>query len=91
MVTFPSNFLRRWQWAYGKGPNDAGNRTFYEIPISLISDPSRKHIRQVAPDRRCGQRALRGKEHAMLDIILLALGLGFFALSVGYTIACDRL
>jgi hypothetical protein len=27
----------------------------------------------------------------MLDIILLALGLGFFALSVGYTIACDRL
>jgi hypothetical protein len=27
----------------------------------------------------------------MLDLILLALGLGFFALSVGYTIACDHL
>src|SRR5262245_14960583 len=27
----------------------------------------------------------------MLDIIVLAIGLGFFALSVGYTIACDRL
>jgi hypothetical protein len=27
----------------------------------------------------------------MLDIVMLALGLGFFALSVGYTIACDRL
>jgi len=27
----------------------------------------------------------------MLDIILLAIGLGFFALSVGYTVACDRL
>jgi hypothetical protein len=27
----------------------------------------------------------------MLDIILIAIGLGFFALSVGYTIACDRL
>jgi len=27
----------------------------------------------------------------MLDLILLAAGLGFFALSVGYTIACDRL
>jgi SNF family Na+-dependent transporter len=27
----------------------------------------------------------------MLDIIMLALGLAFFALSVGYTIACDRL
>jgi hypothetical protein len=31
------------------------------------------------------------KEHLMLDVILLAIGLGFFALSVGYTIACDRL
>lgn len=27
----------------------------------------------------------------MLDVILLALGLGFFALSVGYAYACDRL
>jgi len=27
----------------------------------------------------------------MLDIIMLALGLGFFALSVGYAVACDRL
>jgi len=27
----------------------------------------------------------------MLDLLMIALGLGFFALSVGYTIACDRL
>jgi len=27
----------------------------------------------------------------MLDIILVAVALGFFALSVGYTVACDRL
>jgi len=27
----------------------------------------------------------------MLDLILLALGLGFFAVAIGYTIACDRL
>jgi hypothetical protein len=27
----------------------------------------------------------------MLDIIVLAIGLGLFALSVGYTFACDRL
>jgi hypothetical protein len=27
----------------------------------------------------------------MLDILMVALGLAFFALSVGYTIACDRL
>jgi hypothetical protein len=27
----------------------------------------------------------------MLDVILVAAALGFFALSIGYTIACDRL
>jgi len=27
----------------------------------------------------------------MLDIVMLAIGLGFFALSVGYTMACDQL
>jgi len=27
----------------------------------------------------------------MLDIIMLAIGLGFLALSVGYAMACDRL
>ena len=34
---------------------------------------------------------LRRKEHPMLDVIMLAIALGFFALSIGYTIACDRL
>ena len=27
----------------------------------------------------------------MLDVILLAVGLGFFALSIAYVYACDRL
>jgi hypothetical protein len=27
----------------------------------------------------------------MMDILMVALGVAFFALSVGYTIACDRL
>jgi len=27
----------------------------------------------------------------MLDVIVLAMGLGFFALSAAYTYACDRL
>jgi len=27
----------------------------------------------------------------MLDIIMLAIGLAFFALSIGYVYACDRL
>jgi hypothetical protein len=33
----------------------------------------------------------RRKEHPMMDVIMLAIGLGFFALSVGYVLACDRL
>jgi hypothetical protein len=31
------------------------------------------------------------KEHLMLDIVMLALGLGFFVAAVGYTYACERL
>jgi len=27
----------------------------------------------------------------LMDLIMLALGLGFFALSVGYVYACERL
>jgi hypothetical protein len=27
----------------------------------------------------------------MMDVIMLAIGLGFFALSVGYCYACDHL
>jgi hypothetical protein len=27
----------------------------------------------------------------MMDLVMLALGLAFFALSVGYTIACDHM
>ena len=27
----------------------------------------------------------------MLDILMLALGLGFFALAIGYSYACERL
>ena len=36
-------------------------------------------------------RNTRRKEHPMLDIIMLAIGLAFFALSVGYVYACDEL
>jgi len=27
----------------------------------------------------------------MMDLIMLAIGLGFFALSIGYAFACERL
>ena len=31
------------------------------------------------------------RSNPMLDILMLALGLGFFALAIGYTYACERL
>jgi hypothetical protein len=31
------------------------------------------------------------EEHPMLDIVMLALGLGFFAAGIGYAYACERL
>ena len=34
--------------------------------------------------------ALKGSIQ-MLDVIMLAIALGFFALSIGYAYACDRL
>ena len=41
--------------------------------------------------RRRSTRNEPGKECFMLDIIMLALGLGFFALAIGYGYACERL
>jgi len=38
---------------------------------------------------RAPSRAVRSIQ--MLDLIMLAMGLGFFALTVGYAYACDRL
>jgi hypothetical protein len=34
---------------------------------------------------------LNHQELAMMDAIVLAIGLGFFVLSVGYVYVCDRL
>jgi hypothetical protein len=43
-------------------------------------------------DQGCGHATRRTDGGtAMMDVVLLALGLGFFVLSVGYAIACDRL
>jgi hypothetical protein len=36
-------------------------------------------------------RNKRNKGCLMLDVLMLALGLGFFVLAVGYAYACERL
>lgn len=39
-----------------------------------------------------GGRDLAQQEHThMLDVLMIALGLGFFALAIGYSYACERL
>jgi hypothetical protein len=50
-------------------------------------------MRRVAPlpPRREGDASRHAQEHPMLDILMLVLGLGFFAAAVGYTYACERL
>jgi hypothetical protein len=51
----------------------------------------------MAPDRNrrralCPASPLSARqEFSMLDILMLALGAGFFILSVGYAYACERM
>ncbi|WP_158550475.1 hypothetical protein [Bradyrhizobium sp. NFR13] len=52
----------------------------------------------MAPDRASGARAVCSappqsshQELPMLDVVMLALGLGFFILTLGYAYACERL
>jgi hypothetical protein len=51
------------------------------------------HLKAESPERALTtvEAPISPKEDPMLDVIVLTIGLGFFALSVGYTIACDRL
>ena len=46
--------------------------------------PFRKHAMVVHGNKH-------DKEHLMLDVVMLALGLGFFLVAVSYAHACERL
>jgi hypothetical protein len=51
------------------------------------------HIRNASPETRNGRahEKHRDKEHLMLDVLMLAIGLGFFAAGIGYAYACEHL
>jgi hypothetical protein len=49
------------------------------------------HRVRVPRRRSCRRPDTPTKEHLMLDILMLALGLSFFAVSIGYAYACERL
>jgi hypothetical protein len=57
------------------------------MPKRLFCRAVESHL----PQHANGIRRVCRKEHPMMDFIMLGLGLGFFALSVGYTVACGRL
>jgi hypothetical protein len=59
-------------------------KSFFVVAL----DPSQSSFPEpatVAPGNK------RDKEHLMLDVVMLALGLGFFLVAVGYAHACERL
>jgi len=45
----------------------------------------------LAPQLRAASHARGSQENSMLDLIMLALGVAFFAAAIGYTYACERL
>jgi hypothetical protein len=66
------------------------------MPVVTTSPSQTGSVRRLCNARTgCNQgtglRAACRTEWVMQDVIMLALGLGFFALSVGYAMACERL
>jgi hypothetical protein len=55
-----------------------------QLVLNHRNRPSRKRA-EVAHGNK------RDKEQFMLDIVMLALGLGLFVMAIGYTFACERL
>jgi hypothetical protein len=50
------------------------------------------HINTVQPATTADANVIASRKGIqMMDVILLAIGLGFFAVSVGYAYACERL
>jgi hypothetical protein len=63
---------------------DSVEKVFFVVALDL-SQSSFPERATVAPGNK------RDKEHLMLDVVMLALGLGFFLVAVGYAHACKRL
>jgi hypothetical protein len=46
---------------------------------------------RVSQENGCTEIKGATRSISMMDILMLALGFGFFALAIGYTYACERL
>jgi hypothetical protein len=58
---------------------------------AFLISPQRNPHRFLTPGRLFAWSLDQHEGDPMLDIILLASGLAFFALSIGYAAACERL
>jgi len=38
-----------------------------------------------------GRKRIQQLRHKVFDLVMLGIGVGFFALAIGYVAACDRL
>ena len=56
------------------------------VAVPTLSDP-----RNLPCPQRAAEAHWAYEGAFMLDIVMLAMGLGFFVLAVGYTYACERL
>ena len=58
-------------------------------PISCLVDVCQRVAWEARYDQGCANPFARSMQ--MMDVIMIALGLAFFAVSIAYTFACDRL
>lgn len=66
----------------------------FVLPLEFLCDAVAPmgHLEPPTNLRMAARHPSRGRsKQKMLDVIMLAIGLGFFALAVGYTYACNRL
>jgi hypothetical protein len=80
---------------------DVTGRDLYGIFIKTGGRAARIYMRRVAFDRCASNHAGNDLHLAceprrqgailMMDVVMLAIGLGFFVLTIGYCYACDRL
>jgi hypothetical protein len=72
--------------------------SIFYVPIASVHGATRTGCHGDFPRRGCACRSIQAscsahpaRSSSMLDIILLAGGLAFFALSIAYAYGCDRL
>ena len=82
------------KFLYGRARSPLENLYDSQYVWSLKAAGSRS-VRWVRPPvaglPTVDQSSLFERDIPMLDVILVAIGLGFFAISVAYVAACDRL